>query len=537
MFKPVFFDEVKTYSLAKFKADLFAGVTVGIVALPLAMAFAIACGISPERGIYTAIVAGFLISTFSGSRLQIGGPTGAFIVIIASIYLKYGDSGLMASTLLAGALLIVMGFFKMGNLIKYIPFPVVVGFTSGIAVVILSTQINDILGLKLTDAPGEFLLKMQYYFEHLDRFNPWALVVSLLTVAVIMTCKQSAPKLPALLIGMLVSSLVAIVLKLPVETIGDRFGELPRSLPVPKLLFPSFHDLGQLIMPACTIALLAGIESLLSATVADSMTGDRHRPNTELTAQGIGNIGSVIFGGIPATGAIARTATNIKSGAQTPVAGMIHAVVLLLVLALFAPQAKSIPLASLSGIMIVICYNMSEYRTFIRMFYAPKSDWAVMLVTFLVTVIFDLVLAVQLGVMLAAFLFLRRMAEEGRIAPLSQDDSPENTRHEIPPQVAIFDFSGPLFFGVIDKFKNVLDVSRINKKVIILQMDNVTAIDVAGLEQLSDLLKKCKKNNIKLILSGLDKRSQVNVAIRKYQLKVGTCRRLESALKLAKGKI
>lgn len=536
MFKPVFFDEVKTYSLAKLKADLFAGITVGIVALPLAMAFAIACGISPERGIYTAIIAGFLISAFSGSRLQIGGPTGAFIVIISSIYLKYGDSGLMASTLIAGALLIVMGFFKMGNLIKYIPFPVVVGFTSGIAVVILSTQINDILGLRLTDAPGEILLKLMYYFEHISRFNPWALVVSFLTVAVIITCNKISRRLPALLISMLVVSIFSVLLNLPVETIGDRFGELPRTLPMPKLLFPSFSDISQLIMPACTIALLAGIESLLSATVADSMTGDRHRPNTELTAQGIGNIGSVIFGGIPATGAIARTATNIKSGAQTPVAGMIHAVVLLLVLAIFAPQAKAIPMAVLSGIMVVICYNMSEYRTFVRMFYAPKSDWAVMLVTFLVTVIFDLVLAVQLGVMLAALLFLRRMSEEGRIAPMVVDDSPENTRHEIPPHVAIFDFSGPLFYGVIDKFRSVLDVSIIQKKVIILQMDNVNAIDVAGLEQLSDLLKKCQKRNIKLILSGLDKRSQVNVAIRRYQLKISSCRRLASALKLVKDK-
>ncbi|MBO5823183.1 MAG: sodium-independent anion transporter, partial [Lentisphaeria bacterium] len=420
MFRPILFSELKNYSWKKFSQDLFAGVTVGVVALPLAMAFSIACGFSPARGIYTAIIAGFLISLFGGSRVQIGGPTGAFIVIIASIYGKFGDAGLLTATLLAGGILVLFGIFKMGALIKFIPFPVTTGFTSGIAVVIFATQLNDLFGMGLENIPADFIGKLKVIGMNLPNTDWATFGVGIFTIVVICIVRRLLPKWPAMLIGMLAATALAQILKLDIATIGSKFGELPRTLPRPGLEILPVSRFAEVLMPAFTIALLAGIESLLSATVADGMTGGRrHLPNTELIGQGLGNIGSVFFGGIPATGAIARTATNIKSGAQTPVAGMIHAVVLMLILLLLAPQAKLIPLAALAGIMAVVCYNMSEYHTFCRMFKGPKSDWAVMLTTFLLTVFIDLVVAVEIGVVLAALLFIRRMSEISNVSAIT----------------------------------------------------------------------------------------------------------------------
>ncbi|WP_176013817.1 SulP family inorganic anion transporter [Victivallis sp. Marseille-Q1083] len=550
MFHPYSFSELKSYSWQKFSSDLFAGVTVGVVALPLAMAFAIASGFSPERGIYTAIVAGFLISLFGGSKVQIGGPTGAFIVIISSIYLKFGDAGLLMATLLAGVILVLFGLCHMGALIKFIPFPVTTGFTSGIAVVIFMTQVNDLLGLKLTGLPADMWGRVGCYAANFHRIDWPTVAVSSSTILVIVLVRRFLPRWPAMLIGMLAATVLATGCGLEVETIGSRFGALPRTLPEPALAFPDWSTLLQLIMPAFTIALLAGIESLLSATVADGMTGDRHRPNTELIAQGLGNIGAVLFNGIPATGAIARTATNIKSGGRTPVAGMIHAVTLAGILLLLAPQAGMIPLASLAGIMMVVCYNMSEYHTFLRMFRGPKSDWVVMLTTFLLTVLVDLVAAVEVGVVLAALLFIRRMAEIANVSAitgelgtdkLSDPDDPDAIAgREVPEHVVVFEVQGPFFFGAVDEFKDaVMAVFHRESRVIILRMRQVPAIDATGLNVLADFLKQCRKDNIILILSGVRPDSQPMCALAHYGLSEGIgadniCPHIDKALERAR---
>ncbi len=514
MFRPVLFSDLKHYNLQTFRADLFAGLTVGVVALPLAMAFAIACGLPPERGLYTAIAAGFLISLFGGSRVQIGGPTGAFIIIISAITTQYGLTGLAISTLMAGVFLILLGLFRMGGLIKFVPFPVVTGFTSGIAVVIFSTQLKDILGLKI-DLPSEFVEKVEICARHLSETNLQALALCAGTTALIILCRKFFPRLPAMLIGMIAATAAAVLFHLDVETIGMRFGDLPGGLPAPALPAFQWAELPQLFVPAMTIALLAAIESLLSATVADGMTGDRHRPDTELIAQGIGNIGAVLCGGIPATGAIARTATNIRSGAKTPVAGMIHAVTLTAILLLFGSQAKLIPLAALAGIMIVVCINMSEAHVFLRMFRGPKSDWTVMVITFLVTVLIDLVAAVEVGVLLAAFLFIRRMALAADIrlitGELGYDGSgeppdPDAIREKhIPAGVVVFEVQGPFFFGAVNQFQEItLNVLRSGRpKLIVLRLRHVPIIDATGLNVMSDFARRCRHEKIPLVLSGV----------------------------------
>ena len=529
MFRPILFSELKNYSWKKFSQDLFAGLTVGVVALPLAMAFSIACGFSPARGIYTAIIAGFLISLFGGSRVQIGGPTGAFIVIIAAIYSKCGNAGLLTATLLAGGILVLFGIFKMGALIKFIPFPVTTGFTSGIAVVIFATQLNDLFGLGLENIPADFIGKLKVVGMNLPHTDWATFGIGLFTIIVICVVKRLLPKWPAMLVGMLAATAVAQILKLDIATIGSKFGELPRTLPKPGLEILPVSRFSEVIMPAFTIALLAGIESLLSATVADGMTGGRrHRPNTELIAQGLGNIGSVFFGGIPATGAIARTATNIKSGAQTPVSGMIHAVVLMLILLLFAPQAKLIPLAALAGIMAVVCYNMSEYHTFCRMFKGPKSDWAVMLTTFLLTVFVDLVVAVEVGVVLAALLFIRRMSDISNVSAITGElagdknevDDPDNIgSRDVPADVVVFEVQGPFFFGAVDGFRDkVMKFSNKGINTVILRMRMVPAIDATGLTVLADFVTQCKKRQLNIVLSGVQPDSQPMKAFEHFGL-------------------
>ena len=550
MFRPVLFSELKNYSWKKFSQDLFAGLTVGVVALPLAMAFSIACGFSPARGIYTAVIAGFLISLFGGSRVQIGGPTGAFIVIIASIYGKFGDAGLLTATLLAGAILILFGIFKMGALIKFIPFPVTTGFTSGIAVVIFATQLNDLFGLGLNDIPAGFIDKLKVIFGNIGNTDLATFGTGIFTIIVICLVRRFLPKWPAMLVGMLAATAMAQILKLDIATIGSKFGELPRTLPTPGLDILPVSRFPEVLMPAFTIALLAGIESLLSATVADGMTGgSRHRPNTELIAQGLGNIGSVLFGGIPATGAIARTATNIKSGARTPVAGMIHAVVLMLILLLLAPQAKLIPLAALAGIMAVVCFNMSEYHTFIRMFKGPKSDWAVMLTTFLLTVFIDLVVAVEVGVVLAALLFIRRMSDISNVSAITGElggdknevDDPDSIgSRNVPENVVVFEVQGPFFFGAVDGFRDIaMKISGDSAKTVILRMRMVPAIDATGLTVLADFVQQCKKQKMNVILSGVQADSQPMKAFEHFGLiaelgKENICPHIDSALARAK---
>lgn len=512
MYTPKLFTELRDYSREKAFSDLFAGITVGIVALPLAMAFAIASGLPPERGLFTAIIAGFLISLLGGSKVQIGGPTGAFVVLVSAIAGQYGYSGLALCTLLAGIFLILFGIFRMGGLIKFIPFPVTTGFTTGIAVVIFTTQIKDLFGLHIDTVPAEFLQKWHVYLQNMGSFEPSTLAVGIGTILVILVVRHFWPKLPAMLIGMIVATLCAQVLHLDVATIGSRFGELPRMLPAPS--FPDFHfeQIAPLIKPAFTIAMLAAIESLLSATVADGMIGGRHRPNAELIAQGVANIGSIVFGGIPATGAIARTATNVKSGAKTPVAGIIHAIVLALLLLICAPVAKLIPLSALAGILVVVSYNMSELHHFVAIFKGPRSDAFVLVLTFLLTVLVDLTAAVQVGVVLASLLFIWRMSEITNVSMITdevrgEDDASEDPNsialREVPKGVEVYEVNGPFFFGMINTFKNALRNVEKPVSVLIIRTRNVLAVDATGIHVLRELHQRCQKEGTQLVISGV----------------------------------
>ena len=511
MFRPKLFTALKGYTFSTFGSDMFAGVTVGVVALPLAMAFAIASGVEPERGLYTAIVAGLLISLLGGSRVQIGGPTGAFIVLVSAIVGQHGYEGLVLCTLMAGVILIIMGFARMGALIKIIPFPVTTGFTTGIAVVIFSTQIKDLFGLQMDKVPAEFLAKWSAYFHHLHSINPATTGIGILTIATIIFTRRLFPKIPAMLMGMIVATTVAAIFHLDVQTIGSRFGDLPSTLPKPDISFFDLSRMRDLVSPAFTVAMLAAIESLLSATVADGMTGGRHRSNTELIAQGIANIGSSIFGGIPATGAIARTATNIKAGGKTPVAGIIHAITLMLLLLFLAPLAKRIPLSCLAGILVVVSYNMSELDHFLDIFKAPRSDVVVLLTTFLLTVLVDLTVAVQIGLVLAAVLFIKRMTEIANIGSIAHefDDlegEPANgnalDRSRIPEGVEVYEINGPFFFGSADKFKETLrSISTPHVKVMILRMRHVSVMDATGLHVIREYMHVCRLGHIQLLLS------------------------------------
>ncbi len=512
MFTPKLITELKSYTRAKAVSDVFAGITVGVVALPLAMAFAIASGLPPERGLFTAIVAGFLISALGGSRVQIGGPTGAFVVLVSTIVVQYGYTGLALCTIIAGVLLILFGIFRFGGLIKFIPFPVTTGFTSGIALVILSTQIKDLLGLEIEQVPVEFLEKWHSYLSSINTINPQATFLGLFTVLIILLTRRYWPKLPAMLIAMLAATILAMMLNLNVETIGSRFGDLPRTLPAPSFPSISISQFGELFRPAFTIALLAAIESLLSATVADGMIGGRHRPNVELIAQGIANIGSIIFGGIPATGAIARTATNVKSGGKTPVAGIVHAFVLALLLLIFAPLAKMIPLATLAGILVVVSYNMSEINHFKSILKGIRSDAFVLVLTFLLTVLVDLTVAVQVGIVLAALLFIKRMAEITNVSMITrelrgdvepEDDPNALSLRQVPPHVEVFEVNGAFFFGMIDRFQNSLRSIEKKPKVLIIRTRNVLAIDASAIQALRELSKSCRKDKTALVFSGV----------------------------------
>jgi sulfate permease, SulP family len=516
IFKPKFFTVLKEgYTRRQLSSDLMSGTVVGIVALPLAIAFAVASGVSPEKGLITAVVAGFIISFLGGSRVQIGGPTGAFIVIVYSILEQYGLHGLMISTIMAGVFLIVFGLLKLGALLKYFPHPLIVGFTSGIAVVIFSTQIRDAFGLDIINVPSGFAAKWLSYFQNLNSINIYATVITVATILLVTLSKRFIKKIPGSLIAIVVATLAVQTVGLPVLTIESFFGDIPNSfqVSVPKV---EWSQLGNYLQPALTIALLGGIESLLSAVVADGMTGSRHRSNTELVAQGIANIVTPFFGGIPATGAIARTATNIKNGGKTPVAGMFHAITLLLIMLFFGKWVKLIPMSALAGILIVVAYNMSEWRSFRSILKGSFFDIIVLLSTFFLTVLVDLTIAIQVGVVLSALLFMKRMADMGKSIPQVIDTDVIEDYSNLPPEIGIYEISGPLFFASAKQYCEVLKSTGLKNKIMIIRMRHVPFIDSTGLNNLKASIKILTDSNIRVILSGVN--NAVNADIEKADI-------------------
>ena len=507
-FRPKLVDTLKGYTASDLRADLIAGITVGIVALPLAMAFAIASGVPPQAGIFTAVVAGFIISAAGGTRVAIGGPTGAFIVILYGIYLKYGAENLAICTMIAGGLLIVMGVTRLGTMIKYIPYPVTMGFTSGIAVLIFSTQIKDFLGLQIEKVPSDFIPKLTAFATHLGTIAWPTVVLAAGSLAIIRFWPGSwQRRVPGSIVALLLGTIVAATFNLPVETIGSKFGGIPHFLPTPHLPAIPWHNLGELSRPALTIALLAAIESLLCAVVADGMVDDRHDSNQELMAQGIANIVSPIFGGIAATGAIARTATNVKCGGRTPVAGLVHAVTLLAIVLAAAPLAKFIPLATLSAVLVNVALNMGEWHNFGRLLKWPRSDAAVFLAAFSLTVIIDLTVAVEIGMVLAAMLFIKRVAETTQITAVDESTETEGSHHsligkEVPKGVMIYRIFGSFFFGAADKLESALKRLHQEPEVLILRMRKVLAMDATGLNALEDLYERLRNRGRHLVLSG-----------------------------------
>lgn len=517
-FKPKLFYTLKNYSRASFTADLMSGLIVGIVALPLAIAFGIASGVSPEKGIITAIVAGFFVSLFGGSRVQIGGPTGAFIVIVYGIIQQYGESGLMIATIMAGVFLILLGLFHLGTIIKYIPYPIVVGFTSGIALTIFSTQLKDFFGLTVDNVPGDFIEKWIVYVRHFHTIDLWSTLVGVLSVVIIALTPWFSKKVPGSLVAIVVMTVGVWLLKTyagvtSVATIGDRFS-ISAALPDASVPSMTWDTIKGLISPAVTIAILGAIESLLSATVADGVTGDKNNSNQELIGQGIANVFSPIFGGIPATGAIARTMTNINNGGRTPVAGIVHAVVLLLIFLFLMPLAQYIPMACLAGVLVVVSYNMSGWRTFKELLRNPKSDVGVLLVTFFLTVIFDLTIAIEVGLLLACLMFMKRMAESTQISVITDDLDPNKESdielHEehltIPDRVEVYEINGPYFFGIANKFEEEMIRIGDRPKVRIIRMRKVPFVDSTGIHNLTNLCRMSQREGIIIVLSGVNPR-------------------------------
>lgn len=496
------------YSAHQFWRDLLAGLQVGIVALPLSIALAIASGVRPEQGLYTAIVAGFLISLLGGSRVLVGGPTGAFIVIVYGIVQKFGYPGLAIATMMAGAILIVMGLARLGSVIKFVPYPVTVGFTSGIALIIAASQLRDLFGLTMPHVPADFVEKFIAYAGSAGSWNPWALGVGLATLAILIFWPRVTPRVPAPLLALLVITAAVRLFHLPLETIQDRFGDVPHTLPAPSIPTLPWHAIRELFPSAFAIALLAGIESLLAAVVSDGMTGGRHRSNMELVAQGVANVASPLFGGIPATGAIARTALNVKSGGRTPVAGIVHACTVLVILLVLAPAAGMIPMAALAAILLMVAYHMSEWRVFVRLFRSPRSDVLVLLTTFLLTVLVDLTIALEAGMVLAAFLFMKRMSDlsqAGYVKKMIGDEEAEDAAGEIelPHGVEVFEVYGTLFFGAASKFKDAMHRVEKPPAVLILRLREVLAMDATGLRALEDLLDKTRGDGTTVVLSGV----------------------------------
>jgi SulP family sulfate permease len=512
MFRPKLFETLKHYDRQQFGKDALAGLIVGIVALPLAIAFAIASGVSPEKGLVTAIIAGFTISALGGSRVQIGGPTGAFIVIVYGIVQAHGVDGLVIATFMAGLMLIIMGFARLGAVIKFIPHPLIIGFTSGIALIILSSQVKDFFGLTMGAVPADFLDKWKDYLLHFRSVNLYATGIAVITMLIIQYWPKITRKVPGSLIAILITTACMQWFHLPVETIGSKFGNIPSSLPAPSIPHLDFLTIKTLIRPAFTIALLCAIESLLSAVVADGMIGGNHKSNMELVAQGTANIFSSLFGGIPATGAIARTATNVKNGGRTPVAGMIHALTLLVIMLFFGKWASLIPMATLAGILVVVAYNMSEWRAFVSVLRGPRTDVAVLLTTFLLTVLVDLTIAIEVGMVLASFLFMRNMIKFTNVNIFTKeiDDDGETAdpgaigNFTIPAHVEVYEITGPLFFGAAYKFKDAMRLIENPPKVLIIRMRQVPIIDATGIKTLEEVFKDSLHHGTKLILSEVD---------------------------------
>jgi SulP family sulfate permease len=521
MFKPKLIDTLTNYRKDQFFKDLIAGIIVGVVALPLAIAFAIASGVSPEKGIFTAIIAGLIISALGGSRVQIGGPTGAFIVVVYGIVQQFGINGLIIATFIAGILLIIMGITKLGNAIKYIPYPLIIGFTTGIAVIIFSSEVKDFLGLKMGSVPADFISKWLAYGQHLSSINLYAVTIGAFTLLVVLLWPKITHKVPGSLIAIIVTTFAVSFFHLPVETIGSRFGAIPSSLPTPVIPGVSFATIQHLIRPAITIALLGSIESLLSAVVADGMIGGNHRSNTELIAQGIANVCSSVFGGIPATGAIARTATNIKNGGRTPVAGIIHALTLLVIMLFVGKWAALIPMATLAGILIMVAWNMSEVENFFSVLKGSKSDAAVLITTFGLTVLVDLTVAIEIGMILAAFLFMRKMMQvssvEQAVFTTGQVADEVLDEKTIPLGVDVFEINGPLFFGAAYKFKDAMKMLEKPAQVLIIRMRNVPVIDATGIRVLREVHTATKKQGTKLVLAEVNS-LQVTGELKKARL-------------------
>jgi sulfate permease, SulP family len=538
---PASVKSLQDYSSRSFWHDLVAGITVGLVALPLAMAFAIASGLTPQAGIYCAIVTGFTISALGGSRVQIGGPTGAFVVVVAGIVAKYGIGGLFMCTMMAGVMLVILGVTGMGTAVKFLPRPVVIGFTNGIAVLIASTQIRDFLGLRVDAVPAEFLLRLGVLARHLDTVNPAAAVLGVAALATIIILRRMIPPVPGAIVALVAGTTAVMLLGMPVETVGSRFGGIPAGFPSPH--FPEFHAslIPTLIQPALTVAMLGAIESLMSAVVADQMTGDRHNPNVELVAQGIANIASPVFGGLPATGAIARTATNIRSGARTPVAGMVHAVTLLIVLLVAAPLASYIPMAVLGAILLVVSYNMGEWHEIPKLLRLTKTDISVWLVTFALTVFADLTIAVEVGMILAALLFIRRVAATTTVSEVTPDYVESGRVHIlqdkiIPSYVSVFRIHGPLLFGVTDKISRIVDRIPDLPPVIVVRLRNMTAIDATGLQALENLAEALHDSGRTLVLCGAREQPAMMMQAAEFHQQVGECNicpNIEAALQRA----
>ncbi len=508
-FKPEFFSVLKQgYTKKMFQADLLSGIIVGIVALPLAIAFAVASGVNPAQGLITAIVAGFIISFLGGSRVQIGGPTGAFIVVVYGIVEQYQLSGLMIATIMAGVLLVLFGLLKLGSVIKYIPHPLVVGFTSGIALTIFSTQVKDAFGLETGKLPGDFIGKWAMMIDSFGTINPWAIGITVVTILISVYFVKVTPKIPGSFVAIVVVTLVTYIFDIPVATIGKTVsGETAMEIPTTiSFSFPEidFSQVKDLIGPAITIAVLGAIESLLSAVVADGMIGANHKSNTELIAQGIANIAAPIFGGIPATGAIARTATNVKNGGRTPIAGMIHAVVLLLIMFFAAKLAESIPLACLAGVLIVVSYNMSEWRSFLSITKGSKYDTVILLVTFFLTVLVDLTAAIEVGMVLAAFIFMKRMSDQSEVIDVKKEsDTVENYAY-LPKGIEIYEISGPFFFGAAKKYRETLRQFGNEAKVLVIRMRHVPFMDATGARNFEAMLSDMEDLNVKVVLSGVN---------------------------------
>ena len=549
VFQPKLFTELRNYSKEKFTADLMAGIIVGIVALPLAIAFGIASGVSPEKGLITAIIGGFIVSLLGGSKVQIGGPTGAFIVIVYGIIQNFGVEGLAIATVLAGVMLLLMGALRLGTVIKFIPYPIGVGFTSGIAVTIFTTQMKDLFGLTMAEVPADFISKWIAYAGAFHTMNPWSLGVGIVSIVIIALSPRLTRKIPGSLIAIIIMTVVAYILRehagiTSIETIGDRF-TINASLPKPEGLVFNMETINLLIPSAFTIAVLGAIESLLSATVADGVIGDRHDSNTELIAQGAANIIVPIFGGIPVTGAIARTMTNINNGGRSPIAGIIHAIVLLLILLFLGPLTKHIPMACLAGVLIIVSYNMSEWRTFRSLMKNPKSDVSVLLVTFLLTVIFDLTIAIEIGLLIAMLLFMRRVAETTRVSVATDviNLTEENETHQqqeeklaIPRGVEVYEIDGPFFFGVANKFDSIMMSMGDKPRVRVIRMRKVPFMDSTGLHNLESLLRLSRAEGIQVVLSGVNERVRHVLEKSKVDQKIGPeniCADIHQALERA----